>query len=36
MIEYCAGLRRFEDRYLLSFGLNDSTPFIMEMGEKAR
>jgi hypothetical protein len=35
MIEYCAGLARFKDRYLLSFGLNDSTPFIMEMGEKA-
>jgi hypothetical protein len=35
MIEYCAGLARFKDRYLLSFGLNDSTPFIMEMGEEA-
>src|SRR5258707_14462778 len=35
MIEYCAGLARFKNRYLLSFGLNDSTPFIMEMGEKA-
>jgi hypothetical protein len=35
MIEYCAGLAHFKDRYLLSFGLNDSTPFIMEIGEKA-
>ena len=30
-IEYCAGVALFKDRCLLSFGLNDSLPFLLEM-----
>jgi hypothetical protein len=30
-IEYCAGVALFKNRCLLSFGLNDSLPFLLEM-----
>ena len=33
-LEYCAGVAIFKGRCLLSFGLNDSLPFMLEMGEE--
>jgi hypothetical protein len=34
-VEYCAGLARINHRYLLSFGLADCTPFILEIPEES-
>ncbi len=33
LIEYCAGLAHSNGRYLLTFGLNDSLPFVAEVRE---
>jgi len=31
LIEYCAGLAQLNGRYLLTFGLNDSLPFLLQV-----
>jgi hypothetical protein len=34
LIEYCAGLAQVKGRYLLTFGLNDSLPFLAQVSEE--